>query len=517
MGLLHEWLADTAARHPDRPAVVEPGRTVTHADLYERSLSLAAAFRQHALEPGDRVGLVMEKSADAVAAMYGTLIAGGIYVPIQPGWPRARIDAVLYDCGAKLVVSDSDSAASNQPTVHIPQTGVTLEWSELVATPPFAGSAERSPDDPAFILFTSGSTGTPKGVTMSHRAVGVFVDWTARQFHLGPDDRIACPSPLSFDLSTFDIFNIARSGSACVVVPAAAAWVPRLLLSLARDEQVTVWYSVPSMLMHLMERGGLDQDPVSSLRAILFAGEVMPPREAARLRSSHQCAELYNLYGPTETNVVTWHQLPEVVDPMRPVSIGQPCPYARVRLDPTFGEIPGNLPSGALLVAGASVMSGYWNRPEETSSVFADIEDEYGRSRYYRTGDRVVIEPSGDLSFVGRVDRQVKRKGFRIELGEIEAALANHAGLSEAAVVASEDAQVRLSAFACARGSLAVDEMTLRVHCARILPSYMIPDRFLFLDVMPRGSRGKIDYGALQRLDRSTPWPRTSGPSFVST
>lgn len=508
-GLLHDWLADSAARHPGRPAVVEPRRTITLADLYERSRSIAWAFRRHALEPGDRVGLVMDKSADAIAAMYGTLIAGGIYVPIQPGWPGAKIEAVLADCDARFVVSDGESGGSASPTVRVRPTGETLEWSALVGAPSLAEMVSRSPEEPAFILFTSGSTGTPKGVTISHRAVGVFVDWAVRQFRVGPDDRIACPSPLSFDLSTFDVFSIARAGSACVVVPPTAAWVPRLLLGMVRDERVTVWYSVPSMLAHLMDCAGLDARPVASLRTILFAGEVMPPRVAARLRSSHRAAELYNLYGPTETNVVTWHRLPEEIDPARPISIGRPCPYARLRLDEGGAGLTRPPASGELLVTGASLMSGYWNRPEETARAFAELDDDSGRSRYYRTGDRVSIDPSGDVAFVGRVDRQVKRKGYRIELGEIEAAMASHPGLGEAAVVASEGDHPRLTAFACGRGAPPLDEAALRLHCVLMLPSYMIPDRFLLLDAMPRGSRGKIDYATLQRLDRSTPWPRT--------
>jgi amino acid adenylation domain-containing protein len=516
-GLLHDWLAEAAALYPDRPAVVEPGRTVTHAELHERSLSIASALRRHGLETGDRVALVMEKSADAVAAMYGTLIAGGVYVPVQPSWPGARVEAVLADCDARFVVRDSESPASAAPTVRVRQTGATLEWPELIAWPPLAEPVKCSPEEPAFILFTSGSTGTPKGVTISHRAVGAFVDWAVRQFRVGPDDRIACPSPLSFDLSTFDVFSIARAGSACVIVPPAAAWVPRLLLSMVRDERVTVWYSVPSMLVHLMDRAGLDARPVASLRTILFAGEVMPPREAARLRSSHRTAELYNLYGPTETNVVTWHRLPEEIDPERPVSIGRPCPYARLRFDDSAGRLSGLSSSSELLVAGASLMSGYWNRPEETARAFTEYEDEAGRSRYYRTGDRVSIEPAGDITFVGRGDRQLKRKGYRIELGEIEAAMASHPGVGDVAVVAAEGSHPRLTAFACGRGAPPPDQGALRSHCALILPAYMIPDRFLILDTMPRGSRGKIDYATLQRLDRSTPWPKTSEPPSAST
>ena len=155
-----------------------------------------------------------------------------------------------------------------------------------------------------------------------------------------------------------------------MIAPRAATWVPRLLVELAREQRATVWYSVPSLLMHMMERAGLERDPLTGLRVILFAGEVMPPREAARLRAAHPQAELYNLYGPTETNVVTWYRLPEDFDATRPVPIGRPCPYARVRLEPSADEPGGGAATGLLLVAGESLMSGYWNRPEETARAF---------------------------------------------------------------------------------------------------------------------------------------------------
>lgn len=504
--LLHEWLYRAAARYPDQPAVVERDLVVTLRQLHERSSSIAAAFRLQGLEPGDRVGLVMEKSADAITAVFATLCAGGAYVPIQPDWPRGRIDAVLDDCDARLVVADADSDGDAPPSVVDRRSGTALSWLDCLATRPQAGAVnERSPEDPAFILFTSGSTGVPKGVTISHRAAGAFVDWSARHFRLSPDDRILCPSPLSFDLSTLDIFNIARSGSTCVIAPPATTWVPRLLLELAREQRVTVWYSVPSLLMRMMERGGLERHPLSSLRVILFAGEVMPPHEAVRLRAAHRQAELYNLYGPTETNVVTWYRLPEDLDSTRSVPIGRPCPYASVRLEPTVDEPGTGAATDLLLVAGESLMSGYWNRPEETAQAFVDIDDERGRTRYYRTGDRAALEPTGELRFGGRADRQVKRRGYRIELGEIEAALGSHPDLAEVAVVASSEGSVRLSAFARARGPSVPSDLDLRAHCARLLPPYMIPDRFLNLQEMPRGNRGKIDYAALARLDRNSP------------
>jgi acyl-coenzyme A synthetase/AMP-(fatty) acid ligase len=255
----------------------------------------------------------------------------------------------------------------------------------------------------------------------------------------------------------------------------------------------------------MLERSAFAQAPLSSLRLILFAGEVMPPHEAIRLRAAQPQADLYNLYGPTETNVVTWYQLPGDLDSSRPVPIGKPCPYARVQREPTGDGPDSDSAKQLLLVAGDSLMSGYWNRPEETARAFATIDDEQGPSLYYRTGDRVVVDPGGNLLFAGRTDRQVKRRGYRIELGEIEAVLGGHPDVAEVGVIASREGPVRLFAFVRARPSTSPSELELRAHCARLLPSYMIPDRFVSLQEMPRGNRGKIDYETLARVDCSIP------------
>jgi amino acid adenylation domain-containing protein len=482
--LLHAWLNQAADRWPDRPAIVETDRETTLAELRSLAAAMATTFRQRGVVPGDRVALVMDKSRDAIVALYGALMAGAVYVPIPPSWPQARIDAVLRDSGARIVATHDGNAGSGAPRLYNPGTGATM-------TRPAA-------DAPAFILFTSGSTGTPKGVAISHAAAGAFVDWTAREFGLGPDDRIACPSPLSFDLSTFDVLNIARSASACVLLPEPTRWVPRLLFQALAELCVTAWYSVPSALNAVGETPDVVRGRLAGVRLFLLAGEVFPSRLAVALRRTCPHARILNLYGPTETNVVTWHELPAVVDPVAPVPIGTTCPYASAYIVEEGDDSHGvGRRTGELLVSGQSLMIGYWNRPEEDARAFTEIDRTTEPVRWYRTGDRVSVGPDGQIQFIGRLDRQIKRRGIRIELGEIEAVLGQHPAVAEAAVVASGGHPSVVTAFVRLGGGVSASADALRLHCAVLLPASMLPDRWVILADMPRGNRGKIDYERL--------------------
>jgi len=510
--LLSDWLRRAAAATPDAPAIVEEGvegdRVTSFRELFEQSAALALRFVEHGIQKQDRIALVMPKTTEAIVSVFASLLAGAIYVPIHPRWPRERIETTLSDCAARLVIEGETEGRSHPPRITDRQTGASIPWQQaptgLTNTNedalPRAGAA-----DPAIILFTSGSTGRPKGVVLSHRAVSAFVKWSAREFQISSSDRIACPSPLGFDLSTFDIFNMALCGATCVLVPSHIVWMPRFLVQFARQARVSCWYSVPSILAGMLQEGRLAEHDYPALRVILFAGEVFAARNVARLQAAVPHAVCANLYGPTETNVVTWYRVPSGFDESLPLPIGQSCPYATVTVDAANGE---------LLAGGDSLMTGYWGRDDDTGRAFVTVEGK----RYYRTGDRVSLAPDGKYLFLGRLDRQVKRRGFRIELGEIEAALARHEGLLEAAAVATEvntnvnvnaSATVHIkdgrmgtviTAFVRARSGGAVTLLEAKAHCARTLPPYMLPDNIVFLDALPKGSRGKIDYIALGKI-----------------
>ncbi len=484
--LLGEWLRRSATITPDAPAIIEEDRVTSFKELFEQAAALAARFVELGVQKQDRIALILPKNTDAIISVFASLLAGAIYVPIHPKWPMERIEAVLEDCSAWLVIE----AESNPPRITNRQTGACIPWqvessvgAEIVSLP----STDAA--NPALILFTSGSTGRPKGVVLSHTAVSAFVRWTAREFQITSRDRIASPSPLGFDLSTFDIFNMALCGATCVLVPVEIAWMPRFLVRFLRQSRITCWYSVPSVLTGMLQEGRLAEYRYPDLRVILFAGEVFSGPGVTRLQAAVPEAVCANLYGPTETNVVTWCSVPPGFDGSRPLPIGHPCPYAKVRIEPESNE---------LLAGGDSLMSGYWNRRDETNNSFVWLHGE----QYYRTGDRVSRAADGSYLFLGRLDRQVKRRGFRIELGEIEAALARHEDILEVAVISAEDGRngTVITAFVRLRALGALTLVEAKAYCSRTLPPYMAPDQILFVDIIPKGSRGKIDYLALGRI-----------------
>jgi amino acid adenylation domain-containing protein len=495
--LLSDWLRHTAAAMPDAPAIIEQNQiegnhVTTFRELFEQAASLAWWFVEHGIKPQDRIALILPKTTEAIVSVFASLLAGAVYVPIHPEWPKERIETTLEDCAARLVIEGDGNSSLR---IIDRQTAETVPWhaAQGVSTRVSIHSLPRiDAAQPALILFTSGSTGSPKGVVLSHHAVSTFVKWSAHEFHIRSTDRIACPSPLSFDLSTFDIFNMALCGATCVLVPGHIVWMPRFMVQFLRETGITCWYSVPSILTGMLEVGRFAQQDYPGLRVVLFAGEVFRAANVARLQAAVPQAVCANLYGPTETNVVTWYRVPPGFDGSEPLPIGHPCPYATVTMDETSGE---------LLAGGESLMSGYWNRSEDTQRAFVSLEGKL----YYRTGDRVSRAPDGNYFFLGRLDRQVKRRGFRIGLGEIEAVLAGHEDILEAAVVAVDGEKMGTAIVAFVRPSCvgAVSLISAKAYCARKLPLYMVPDDIVFLDAIPKSSRGKIDYLALGKIAES--------------
>jgi amino acid adenylation domain-containing protein len=501
---------------PDHPAIEEPGRgLITYGQLDALSSRLRDLLRLMGVRRGDRAGIYLRKSIDSVASILGILKAGAAYVPVDPLAPVSRNAYILNDCSVKVVIVESSFAPAFVKEIGtlgiVPQI-ICLEvaaggegLAKAMGThgnSVLAGGADElvEDDDLAYILYTSGSTGKPKGVMLSHLNATSFVNWCINTFEPRQEDRFSSHAPLHFDLSIFDLYVAFGSGGTLVLIPEDIGKEPAKLASLIADARISIWYSAPSILSLLVQYGNLEKYDYSALRTILFAGEVFPVKHLRSLTKRLPNRRYFNLYGPTETNVCTFYEVPSVFpeDRTEPFPIGKSCKHLRARvLDEAGCEVRAG-ERGELCIAGPAVMQGYCNLPEQTARAFWHLDG----APWYRSGDIVVEAPDGNYIYLGRRDRMVKRRGCRVELGEIEAGLYRHSVIKEAAVVALPDQEegVRIRAFLACQEGKRPSIIEMKRFCMEVLPPYMIPDLFVFKESLPKTSTDKIDY---QRLTES--------------
>jgi amino acid adenylation domain-containing protein len=509
---VHERFAEWAARAPDAPALWWQDEAITYGELAARAGRVARRLRALGLPAEARVGILLERSPDLVAAILGTLAAGAAYVPLDPAYPRERLEAMLEDSGARVLVTRRGLAPW-------PEDGIRVDLEDLAGLAPAdAGDLPRA--DPAqlfAVIYTSGSTGRPKGVAVEHRGVAALFAGAAALYP--PEERagVLAAASICFDLSVFELFFPLTHGGTAVLAENALD-LPRLP---ARDA-VRLTLLVPSTTAELLRGGGLPP----SVRTVVSGGEALPAGLARALLDELHDRRLLNAYGPTEATV--YSLIGGVAgEAAAAPPLGHAAPDDRVfLLDPDLQPVLAGV-AGEIWLGGRGVARGYLGRPDLTADrfrpdPFADRAREPG-ARLYRTGDLGRRLPDGRIEFLGRQDRQVKVRGFRIEVGDVEAALARHPGVETAVVVDRRDpdspAEARLVAYAVPRPGMAAAGQwagELRGFLRRLLPAYMIPSAFVMLDALPLTSAGKVDHRALpapdpERAGAQRPWlaPRT--------
>ena len=517
--MLHELLDRSAQAFPHHTALDEAeGASLRYDELADLSDRVRDRLAAMGVQPGDRVGIYLRKSIDSVVSIFGILKAGAAYVPVDPQAPPARNAYIFANCSVRAVIVERRfealireelaklKAAPELFVLNSVGGGAPLTQAIHAAQhdhpAPATPTAKIDPNDLAYLLYTSGSTGMPKGVMLSHCNAMCFVDWCSRTFQPRPSDRFSAHAPFHFDLSILDLYVPIKHGATMVLIGEELGKDPARLGPAISQRRISVWYSAPSILSLLAQHGGLDVGDYTAVRLVLFAGEVFPVKHLRLLKSKWPHPRYFNLYGPTETNVCTYYELPAELEPDRtdPYPIGRVCEHYRGKIcDSQGNEVPeGN--EGELLISGAGVMQGYWDLPDNTDRAFC--ADSSG-DRWYRTGDIVIEQPDRELKFMGRRDRMIKKRGYRVELGEIEAALYRHAGVKEAAVIGVQDEEhgVRIKAFVSTHDGQRLSLIDVKRFCAGQLPLYMVPDFFSFVPSIPKTSTDKTDYQRLKDLE----------------
>ncbi|MGR9556455.1 amino acid adenylation domain-containing protein (plasmid) [Rhizobium leguminosarum] len=479
---IHELFEQQAASKPNATALSFGLESLSYANLNARANQLAHALRALGVGPDMLVGICLERSVDLVVGLLGILKAGAAYVPLDPVYPPARLALMLADSRASALVTRSNLIGlipdHEVHTLCIDFDGMRIAAQATSNSPPTA-----TPKNLACCIYTSGSTGRPKGIALQHDSVVASLTWAARTF--GPDlERVLFSTSICFDLSIFELLAPLTSGGAVVMLRDAVAMSESLVVPAP-----SLINTVPSAAQALVLAGAVPSD----VRVINLAGEPLRRDLVAQLISAAPQARVYNLYGPSENTVYTTFC---ELDGRDKVTIGRPVANTQIYLlDDNYEPVPIGSP-GEVYVAGAGLARGYRDRAQLTAERFGPNPFGLPGSRMYRTGDLGRYLADGSIEFLGRIDHQVKIRGYRIELGEIESALRNCDGVEAAVVVASEDASGdrRLVAYVVAGHR---SQASLCAGLQSVLPEYMVPRVFVFLDALPLMPNGKIDRKAL--------------------
>jgi amino acid adenylation domain-containing protein len=483
---IHHLFEEQVCRTPDAVAAVCGGDRLTYTELNVRANHIAHHLKTLGVGPDVIVAVCVERSIAMLIGILGVLKAGGAYLPMDPVYPRDRLDFTLEDAQVPVILTQQSLKAL------LPNTGAHLvcldqdwpaqnNWDDNPVTPVTGKNL-------AYVIYTSGSTGRPKGVALEHHGVVSLLAWARTIYSDDEMSGVLASTSICFDISLFELFAPLTCGGKLLIVENAlqlAGW--------AAAHEITLINTVPSVIAELLRSHGIP----GSVRTINLAGEPLPTVLVDQIYQLRHVARVIDLYGPTEDTIYSTFTLRK---PSQPATIGRPLPNKMFYILDVFQQpVPIGIP-GELYIGGEGLAREYLNRPDLTKQKFVSspFNHEPG-ARLYRTGDLVRYRPDGNIEFLGRMDHQVKLRGFRIELGEIESLLLQHPGVREAVACVREDSigDKRLAAYLVAKSTSTVAVEELREYLRARVPEYMVPSAFLVLDAFPLTSNGKVDRKAL--------------------
>ena len=496
--LLHHGLRRSAERFPDRLAVISATGSLTFSQMSVCANQLAHWLHSEGAEPGEAIAVILDKGWEQVAAVFGILNSGGVYVPLDPAWPEARIQVLLEQIQAKRVLTSSSITSTLNLSPDIQALCLdNEEWRQYSDSPlpPL-----RQPKDLAYIIFTSGSTGAPKGVMISHQgALNTIVDINGR-FGISEDDVLLGVSALYFDLSVYDLFGSAAVGATLVLPPVSDSPNPAAWIDCINVHNVTAWNSAPALMQLLLDAAQTAGVSLPSLRTVMLSGDWIPVPMPRQIKETASNATVISLGGATEASIWSIYYPINDYDPAwTSIPYGRPLANQSWRiLHDDWRDAPDWVP-GNLYIGGDGLAIGYWRDEEKTANAF--VSHPITGERLYRTGDLGRYLPDGNIEFLGRADFQVKIQGYRVELGEIEAVLSQHPEvIAAAAIMSATPIGKQLIAFAVPSSGRTPKSEDLMSFLRAKLPAYMAPAHITLLERLPLTSNGKVDRVALAKL-----------------
>jgi amino acid adenylation domain-containing protein len=475
-----ELFEEQVVKTPDHIAVAFEEQEWTYSELNEKSNQFAHYLQKHyQIQPDDLVGIKQERSEWMIISILGVLKSGGAYVPIDPKYPQDRIKYIENDTACKVCIeaNELNKFKKDQRKYSKKKTAASIKADNL-----------------AYVIYTSGSTGNPKGVLLEHSGVINRLLWMERDLGINDKDVFLQKTPITFDVSVWEVFLPLISGSKLVIAKPDGHKDPVYLECVIKDHEVSVIHFVPSMLSGMLE--SIQWNKFKSLRHVVCSGETLT-KKLERSFKEKSMARLYNYYGPTEASVdVTAIDLTRFPTTGNEVSIGKPVDNTSIYIVNQMNELQPIGILGEILIGGIQVARGYLNKEELTKKKFMVSPFKEGE-RVYKTGDLGRWLPDGNIEFIGRKDNQVKIRGYRIELGEIENALLQHDWINDAAVIVKEDANGDMSLVAYIISEKELNSSTIRMELSKRLPEYMLPAHYVQLDQLPLTLNGKINKKAL--------------------